>query len=136
MVLVIALCVGFLIVDTSAANAQRLIPSALVERTHEQLAGESEIAAPRGLHVKSCAWWNVIAYGGGGAVFGWFVGSIQPLASDTGPLYQRHRRKMMLAGALLGTTVGIVQAVRKECITSRPPNEELKPPATPSSLVE
>lgn len=125
MVRVVAFCLLVSIVDVSAADAQRRIPSALVERMHAPSARESAIAPPRGLHVKSCAWWNVIAYGGGGAIFGWFVGTIQPLASDTGPVYQRHRQNMMLAGALLGTTVGIVQAVRKDCITSRPPNEEL-----------
>jgi hypothetical protein len=69
------------------------------------------------MRVKPCAAWNIIGFAAGGAAFGYFVGTIQPLASDTGRLYQEHRRKVTLIGAALGATIGVVAAARGGCFS-------------------
>ena len=99
----------------SAAAAQYLSPLAF-RGTAKSVASPASPGAPA-MHVQPCAAWNIIGFTAGGAVFGYFVGSIQPLASDTDRIYQENRRKVTLIGAVLGATIGVVVAARRGCFS-------------------
>jgi hypothetical protein len=87
-------------------------------------AGECDtVDRPRRAH--ACAYWNVFAFASGGTLFGWMAVTFIPFKTDNGPVIQRMRRNAMIAGGLLGAGLGVFEAVRRECITRRPRNEEL-----------
>src|SRR5688572_8055067 len=87
------------------ASAQHVSPIAIVRATATAVTVPASPSTPA-IRVQPCAAWNVIGFAAGGAAFGYFVGTIQPFASDNGRLYQEHRRKVTLIGAALGATVG------------------------------
>ena len=69
------------------------------------------------LNVQSCTFWNLVAYGGGGAAIGWLMGGV--LVDTQDESVRRRRRQLTFIGALIGTFFGVAEAVRRECITSR-----------------
>lgn len=100
----------------AAASAQHVSPVGIVRASATAVPLPDSPAAPS-MRVQPCAAWNIIGFAAGGAAFGYLVGSVQPFASDTGRLYQEHRRKVMLIGAALGATIGVVAAARGGCFS-------------------
>ena len=113
-----SMALGLLMIACGAGvvAAQQLSPVAIVRSPLITGAGPASAPAPA-MRIQPCAVWNIVGFTTAGAAFGFFVGSIQPLASDTGRLYQEHRRKVTLIGAALGATIGVVRAARRGCFS-------------------
>jgi hypothetical protein len=125
------LTAALLVLVTNSASAQRASPSGLTRFVDGRSSTALALAQSQRLVLQSCAYWIVFAWGGGGVAVGWFAGAFTGLLGSDPERMRKDRRKFMVVGGIVGTAIGIVEAVRGECITvaSGPRHEQLLLPS-------